>query len=274
MFPYNPFTSPEHADFLLPGGKPAALLVHGFPGTPLEMRPLANALHAAGWTCRGLLLPGFGPDIESLPTRRAGEWRDAILDALTALGAEHAPLLLVGNSLGGALCLWAASRHPVDGLALLAPFWKLRGPLWASLPLLKRLFPRVRPFRRMKLDFTDPQMRKGMAQFMPGMDLDDQRVRQAVRDFILPVGMFDEIRRAGAAGYRGAARVRCPVLVLQGERDETVRPERTDRLVRRLAGTVTYRRVPAGHDLPFAEKPAYAEICAALLDCAASLVHR
>ncbi len=52
MLPFNPFNGPEHADFTIPGGDPAALLVHGFPGTPAEMRPLAEALNERGWTAR------------------------------------------------------------------------------------------------------------------------------------------------------------------------------------------------------------------------------
>ena len=37
MLPFTPFTAPEHQDFTLPGGRPAVLLVHGYPGTPHEM---------------------------------------------------------------------------------------------------------------------------------------------------------------------------------------------------------------------------------------------
>ena len=48
MRPLNPFTGPEHQAFILRGGEPAALLIHGFPGTPREMRPLAETLHAQG----------------------------------------------------------------------------------------------------------------------------------------------------------------------------------------------------------------------------------
>ena len=42
------FGGPEHAPFLLNGGEPAALLVHGFGGTPAEMRGLAEALQPGG----------------------------------------------------------------------------------------------------------------------------------------------------------------------------------------------------------------------------------
>ncbi|MDV7390199.1 hypothetical protein RZS08_02545, partial [Arthrospira platensis SPKY1] len=53
------FAGPEHVTYTLRGGQPAALLLHGFPGTAAETRSLGQALNDAGWTVQGLLLPGF-----------------------------------------------------------------------------------------------------------------------------------------------------------------------------------------------------------------------
>lgn len=269
MLPFNPFNTPEHADFTLPGGRPAALLVHGFPGTTTEMRPLADVLNGSGWTCRGLLLPGFGPDLDALPLRRADDWLSAVMDTLTSLRRDHAPLLLVGNSMGAALCLAAAARQPVDGLVLLAPFWKMPTPLWRLVPIIKRLFPIVRPFRLQKVDFDAPHIREGLSKFIPGADLDDPQVRRAIQDFAVPVGIFDEMRKAGQMGYTAAPQVTCPTLVIQGLQDETVRPAYTRRLAKRLGGPATSLELRAGHDLPFAEGPAFEEICTAVLAFAA-----
>lgn len=265
MLPFTPFTAPEHQDFLLPGGRPAALLVHGYPGTPLEMRPLAEALNERGWTCRGILLPGFGRQIETLPQRRWTEWLSAVLEALSALRADHAPLLLVGHSMGAALALSAAARSQVDGLALLAPFWRNRGLLWAGLPVLKYLFPRLQPFRMMKTEVDDPKLRAMIQDFLPEVDLTDPQTRQAIRDFVVPVGMFDELRKAGAAGYRSAPKVRCPALVVQGTDDVTVHPEDTRRLARRLAGPVSRLEVRAAHELVFAASPSFPQVREAVL---------
>jgi len=68
----NPFSDPSHRPFFLStnhqpsNSRPGALLIHGFPGTPAEMRPLGTWLHDQGWAAKGILLPGFGPDIFSL----------------------------------------------------------------------------------------------------------------------------------------------------------------------------------------------------------------
>lgn len=271
MFAHNPFDTPEHYPFSLNGPRPAALLVHGYPGTPREMRPLAEALHDSGWTAHALLLPGFGPEMATLSAKTADDWRLAVSRALSDLRRDgHTPLILVGNSMGAALSLSVAAETPPDALILLAPFWKLPGLLWQSLPLMKRLFPQVRPFRLFKPDFNNPDFRKGAANFAPGADLDDPAVRQAIRDFTLPVGMFDEIRKAGLGGTAAAARVRVPTLIIQGRQDPLVRPALTRRLAARLAGPVEWVEVDAQHDLHDPTKAAFPQVRQAVLD----FVHR
>ena len=78
------------------------------------MRPLAELLHQDGWTVHGLLLPGFGPEIATLPQRHRDEWIAAVQDALGALRqAGHRPLLLVGYSMGAAEIAAAASTRGI-----------------------------------------------------------------------------------------------------------------------------------------------------------------
>jgi esterase/lipase len=119
------FQGERHADFLIECGVPAALLIHGFPGTPAEMRPLAAILNAHGWTTRGLLLPGFGAQIASLWQRQAQEWIDAAVETLRSMQEHHQPVILLGYSMGAAVAIHAATRLRIDRLVLLAPFWRL-----------------------------------------------------------------------------------------------------------------------------------------------------
>ena len=118
------FEGDEHRPFLWEAGKPAALLVHGFLGTPAEFRPLAGELLQAGWTVEGLLLPGFGAQIDSLFERRYAEWIEAASAALAELQRKHKPVLLVGFSMGGAVALNVAAERRPSGLVLLAPSGK------------------------------------------------------------------------------------------------------------------------------------------------------
>jgi len=264
MLPFTPFIGVEHQDFLLPGGEAAALLVHGFPGTPLEMRPLGEALQAEGWTCRGLLLPGFGPQLETLPTRRWSEWQAAVLEALIDLRREHSPLLMVGHSMGAAVTLTAAAGSVPDGLLLLAPFWRSRSPLWRLLPVLTTLFPRVKPFQMMRSEMDDPRLRQAIRDFLPEVDLEDPAIQQAIRELVIPTRIFDELRRVGVAGCRAAPDVSCPVLVLQGNQDATVDLRDTRRLCAWLPDA-RLQELDAAHELVFADSPAYPQVRQAVL---------
>ncbi len=262
QFRITAFDGEEHRPFTLPGGKPAAVLVHGFPGTPAELRPLGHVLNRMGWTVHAPLLPGFGADINDLDKHTQSEWVGAVSTAVKTLRPEHHPLLLAGHSMGGALALEVAAHLAPDGLILLAPFYRLNHVLWEMLPVLRVVFPRIRPFSLTKLDFSNPEMRQGILNFMPGTDLDDPQVQQAIRDFAVPVAMFAHIRTAGKQAYKAAPHVRMPVLVIQGKRDELVRPDLTRELIRRIPGSIRYHEVDAEHDLISPAQPAWDHIVA------------
>lgn len=247
---WNAFQGEEHRPFRLEGGKPAALLVHGFPGTPAEMRPLAESLHAAGWSAQGILLPGFGADISTMPYRRADEWLRAVRTAFDDLQRAHDPVIIIGNSMGSALALAVAAeaQRPPAGLVLLSPFWKIDHVLWTVLPVVKLVFPRFKPFSLNEPDFSDPETRKGIRNFMPDADIDDPETQRMIRDLEIPTNVLDQIRAVGGQAYRLAPRVTAPALVLQGTDDDLARPANTRRLRSRLQ-TCDYHEVASGHNL-------------------------
>ncbi|MEM6285426.1 MAG: hypothetical protein AAF787_24765, partial [Chloroflexota bacterium] len=86
----NAFQGEEHLPFLLEGDSNcAALLVHGFPGSAKEMRPIAEVLNQQGWTTQGVLLPGFGPQIEQLEQKTAQDWAAHVNGNLQKLRERH-----------------------------------------------------------------------------------------------------------------------------------------------------------------------------------------
>jgi len=270
------FQGEEHRAFSLEGQQGAALLVHGFPGTPAEMRPLAAVLNQAGWTTRGILLPGFGAEIETLGSRTPVDWVESVRLAALDLQRDHSPLLLIGNSMGAALCLQVvahnADLHPA-GLILLSPFWRVGHVLWRMLPVLRFVFPQIRPFGLVKMDFSDPQVRKSIHNFMPDVDLDDVKVQQALRTFSIPMKLLNHIRTVGNAAHRFAPQITCPTLIVQGTDDELVSPKMTRTLMQRFAVAPRYVEVRGGHDVVNPKAASWPAVERAVLDFANGIQH-
>jgi carboxylesterase len=259
------FQGERHADFLVERGVPAALLIHGFPGTPAEVRPLAAILNASGWTTRGLLLPGFGAQIDSLWQRKAQEWIDAAVEALQSLLARHQPVMLLGYSMGAAVSILAAIRLQPDRLILLAPFWQLgtRGQR-AVFQIARPIARHVKPFSR--ANFNNPRWRVLLGQFLQDADLDDPEVQQLIRRASVPVDLLDQIHALGQRAYQLAAQIDRPVLILQGRRDPVVKPELTQQLMRRFTGPIEYVEIDAQHALIDPALPDWPQVERALLD--------
>jgi carboxylesterase len=259
------FQGEQHADFLIERGQPAALLIHGFPGTPAEMLPLASILNSAGWTTRGLLLPGFGAQIDSLFQRTAQEWIDAAVEALRSLQASHYPVVLIGYSMGAAVAIHTAAQLKPDRLILLAPFWKLgtfsqRAIFKISKPIVRHLKPLGRA------NFNDPRLRNFLGQFLQDADLDDVEVRQLIRRTKVPVDLFEQIHSLGQRAYHLAAQIDRPTLVLQGRRDPVVKPTFTRQLLQQFAGSVEYVEIEAQHDLIDPALPDWPHLQRAMLE--------
>jgi esterase/lipase len=282
----NGFSGPEHAPFHLgyrqsPNGResphpgdpgPAALLVHGFGGTPAEMRALAEALHREGWTAEAILLPGFGADIATLTARQFTDWLDAVAAAAQRLrDAGHRPLLLVGYSMGATLALTLAPTIRPDGLVVLAPFWWEEKPWTPIVEFFVRPFLPIgfRPLRG--ADFRDPRVRQGIAKLIPGLNLDDPATQAAIRDLELPLSLIDQLRALSRRMWTMLPQVRVPALVVQGTRDVAVRASQTQKLLRRLRSHARYVEVDAEHDLVLPENPAWPQVAAAVISFAQAL---
>jgi len=65
----------------------------------------------------------------------------------------------------------------------------------------------------------------------------------------IPVGVLGQVRRSGQLGYRAAAHVGAPTLVIQGAQDPLAKPPITRRLAARLPNLADYIEVAGGHEL-------------------------
>ncbi|HLG18797.1 MAG TPA: alpha/beta fold hydrolase [Bdellovibrionota bacterium] len=141
---------PRAMPFVMNGTSQAVLLLHGFTGTPAEMRPLGERISETfGWQVDAPLLPGHGTTIEDFSRHTYADWIGASDAEFQKLKNAFERVHLVGLSMGALLCLELARMHELatSSLVLLAPPIILIDPLERfvvslfRIPFLSRLIP-------------------------------------------------------------------------------------------------------------------------------------
>jgi carboxylesterase len=192
---------------LVGDGAIGVVCVHGFTGTPYEMRYLGDQLARAGFHAHGLRLPGHGTRVEDLDATHWYDWARAVEDAYDTLRMRCGQVAVVGQSLGGLLALHLASRRPdVAAVATLAaPLWLeglgARVARWAADGVLRRIK-------------AIPKLR--------GSDVRDKRVRAEIPSYrAIPTRALAELSAFMRVVDGGLDRIAQPVLVLHGQHDHT-----------------------------------------------------
>jgi len=103
---------PTAEPFFLLGNssKPACLLIHGFTGTPKEMRWMGEFLYQHGYTCLGIRLAGHATDPEDMIRSRWTDWVASVEDGYQLLRGVNNNIFLVGLSMGGILALFMSTQ--------------------------------------------------------------------------------------------------------------------------------------------------------------------
>jgi carboxylesterase len=192
---------------LVGDGAVGVVCVHGFTGTPYEMRYLGETLARAGFTVHGLRLPGHGTRVEDLDATKWSDWADAVETAYDTLRDTCGQVAVIGQSLGGLLALHLASRRPdvAAVVSLAAPLWleglSARVAQWAADGLLRRV--------------------RAIPKFY-GSDVRDKRVRAENPSYnAIPTRALAELSAFMRVVERELSKVKQPVLVLHGEHDHT-----------------------------------------------------
>ena len=202
------------------GRGPPALLIHGFTGTPFEMRYLGGYLARRGWRAVGVRLPGHGVDPFALERASATEWVNEARAALIGLpNGQRAHV--IGLSMGALIAAMLAADHPerVASLSLLAPALHLRRgrSLLLRLTPLRFLSPRLRFMAKGPSDLHDPLMRRRM----PTMGR-------------IPVAAAEQFALIRAWAALALPKVSAPSMVVYSERDRTVPTSAARECARRI----------------------------------------
>jgi carboxylesterase len=203
---------PSAEPFFFPGGPVGCLLVHGFTGTPKEMRWLGEYLAVQGCTVLGVRLTGHATCVEDMLRTRWPDWLASVEDGYRLLSGSVKQIYLAGLSLGGILSLTFASGRfnpdcPVDGVVGMA--------IPHHLPINPLLLKIIKPISLIK---------RTMA---PGpSDWFDKQAEQLHSCYeITPLREVAELRDVLAEMVIGLPEVIVPVKLIYSKDDQTVRPE-------------------------------------------------
>lgn len=213
--------APGGEAFFFPGGKVGALLVHGFTGTPGEMRWLGEYLASRGVTVSGLRLPGHGTSPEDLARRSWREWVDAVQGEWYRVMERCSVGVVVGLSMGGVLALHLAAHNPdVAGVvAMSTPSVHLLPRM--RLYFLQRLNPLGRFRKRRKVALNEP----------------DAVARHLAYDRV-PYAAGRQLAELLRHVDGDLPEVRSPVLFIHSLRDETVPADHTKYLAGRVRAPI------------------------------------
>jgi len=183
------------------------VLIHGFTGTPYEVRYLGEQLARAGHTVRAPLLPGHGTSVDDLDRTTWEDWAEHVERAVDSLRVRCRRVALVGQSLGGLLALHLAShRRDITAVASLA------APLW-----LEGLSGRVASWTT-----SGPLARIRTIPKFGGPDVRDRRAKAENPCYrSIPTRALGQLLTFMKLTDEALARVTQPVLVLHARQDHT-----------------------------------------------------
>jgi carboxylesterase len=140
--PVRPGAEPLSADGHGDLAKLGILVLHGFTGSPVSVRPLAERLSKRGFAIEMPRLPGHGTSPKDLLPLRYADWRAEAHAALTRLRARTQQVFVVGFSMGGTLALDLGSSEAVDGVVTInAPILDRGGLVVKVAPVMEKIMP-------------------------------------------------------------------------------------------------------------------------------------
>jgi len=194
---------PSAEPFFFNGNDTGCLLIHGFTGTPKEMRLMGEYLADKNYTVMGIRLTGHATQISDMIRTRWWDWMADVEDAIDLLAGITKKIYAIGLSMGGVLALTAAARYRIDGVIAMSTPW--------SLPDDRRL-----NFIRL-ISYFSPEISKGTPDWV-----DPQLSKNHVSYRNYPTRSIAELKQLLDIMHISLPKVMVPTLLMQSVLDTTI----------------------------------------------------
>ncbi len=197
--------------------KSIVICLHGWTATTYESKPIGDAIYQSGLDSAGPLLPGHGYKEEHVAKRKLSEikftdWISAVRHEIAEARKKYQRVFIYGQSMGGALALFAASEGIVDGCAVTAPAIKL--PSYVN--IIGPIFGFMNIFRKKK---TNPNFFNEEYSF--------ESFKSA-----------NELRKLAKIVQNNLSKIKCPLLVCHSKNDSAIDPVVPEIIKENANGTV------------------------------------
>ena len=212
-------TIPTAEPFFFLGGKTGCVLVHGFTGTPKEMRLMGDYLNGNGVTVIGIRLAGHATQMSDMLRTRWRDWLTSVEDGINLLSDFCDNIFVAGLSMGGILALMSASRYTIDGvIAMSAPYiisndWRVKFAKQISLFM---------PFVKKEQSDT----------------IDQKTTKDHVDYHAYPTRSIAELNELVCILHSDLYQIHIPVLLINSKNDKTVPPSHAENY---------HNKIPSNH---------------------------
>ncbi len=198
------------------GGKIGVLLIHGFTGSPGEMRPLAEYLAQQGYSIEVPILSGHCTSVHEMNETTYSDWVQSAYDAYNVLDVRTERVILVGHSMGGLIAFYLANRYHAAGIVSMCTPMYLAHFGARLAPLVSWFYPIHKAPRPRNTEIM---------QYLGGYEETPVRAVKSLNRLIRFVR--DELNE-----------IHIPVLVQQARKDLTVLPESAEFIYEHLGSTI------------------------------------
>ena len=204
-------------------GNAGCVVIHGFGGSVAEVDPLAQSLDALGYTVITPTLKGHTGKRKDLRGVRYQDWIHSVEESYLLMSSQCKKVFVLGFSMGGLLGIHLANKFKVDALVTLnTPIY-----YWNIKQILKNLSEdlKTRDFKHAK--------------------------RYLASGWALPTSALINFNALLLETKAMVQHINCPIFIVQGVDDDTVRKESADYLFNH-AGSEEKRKEfyqPSGHKI-------------------------